>query len=250
MLRVLLTRALLLFSFSRLNKGMQQVEILLVEDDASLGFIIKDNLEMKGWRVDLFADGQSGWDAFKRKKYALCVLDVMLPKMDGFVLAENIRSLNSEVPILFLTARATKDDRIEGFKKGADDYITKPFSIEELQYRVTVFLKRSGTGVSSGTIVKLGAYDFDYANLTLAIASDKTELTQMEADLLKLFCDQKGKLIKREEILKAVWNSDDYFLGRSLDVFISKLRKYLKSDANIEIVNQFGVGFRLDIKGQ
>jgi DNA-binding response OmpR family regulator len=229
---------------------MQQVEILLVEDDASLGFIIKDNLEMKGWKVDLFADGQKGWYAFKQKKYTLCVLDVMLPKIDGFVLAENIRSLNNEVPILFLTARATKYDKIEGFKKGADDYITKPFSIEELQYRVAVFLKRSSTSGTSGTIAKLGAYDFDYSNLTLAIASDKTELTQMEADLLKLFCDQKGKLIKREEILKAVWNSDDYFLGRSLDVFISKLRKYLKADPNIEIVNQFGVGFRLDIKGE
>ena len=227
---------------------MQQVEILLVEDDASLGFIIKDNLEMKGWKVDLFADGQKGWDAFKQKKYTLCVLDVMLPKIDGFVLAENIRSLNSEVPILFLTARATKDDRIEGFRKGADDYITKPFSIEELQYRVAVFLKRSSTGAVAGAVVKLGVYDFDYTNLTLAGAGERTELTQMEADLLKLFCDQKGRLMKREEILKAVWNSDDYFLGRSLDVFISKLRKYLKADPNIEIVNQFGVGFRLDVK--
>jgi DNA-binding response OmpR family regulator len=227
---------------------MQTTEILLVEDDASLGFIIKDNLEMKGWNVDLFADGQKGWDAFKQKKYALCILDVMLPKIDGFALAENIRAINGAVPILFLTARAGKDDRIEGFKKGADDYITKPFSIEELQYRVAVFLKRSSAeGLQTG-LVKIGNYSFDYANLLLTIKDEKTELTKMEGDLLRLFFAQKGKLIKREEILKEVWNSDDYFLGRSLDVFISKLRKYLRGDTNIEIVNQFGVGFRLDVK--
>jgi len=227
---------------------MQQTEILLVEDDASLGFIIKDNLEMKGWKVDLFADGLSGWEAFKKKKYSLCILDVMLPKIDGFVIAENIRAINGAVPILFLTARATKEDKIAGFKKGADDYITKPFSIEELQYRVAVFLKRSGADSGNSNSVKLGNYVFDPVNLTLTIGDQKTELTQMEADLLKLFIAQKGTLIKREEILKTVWNSDDYFLGRSLDVFISKLRKYLKADPNIEIVNQFGVGFRLEVK--
>jgi DNA-binding response OmpR family regulator len=227
---------------------MQTTEILLVEDDASLGFIIKDNLEMKGWNVDLFADGQKGWDAFKQKKYTLCILDVMLPKIDGFALAENIRAINGAVPILFLTARAGKDDRIEGFKKGADDYITKPFSIEELQYRVAVFLKRSSAEASQTGLVKIGNYSFDYANLLLTINNEKTELTKMEGDLLKMFLAQKGKLIKREDILKEVWNSDDYFLGRSLDVFISKLRKYLKADNNIEIVNQFGVGFRLDVK--
>ena len=227
---------------------MQPTEILLLEDDASLGFIIKDNLEMKGWQVDLFADGLNGWEAFKKKKYSLCILDVMLPRIDGFVIAENIRAINGAVPILFLTARVTKEDKITGFKKGADDYITKPFSIEELQYRVAVFLKRSGADVVSSNSVRLGSYVFDAVNLTLAIGEQKTELTQMEADLLKLFIAHKGTLIKREEILKTVWNSDDYFLGRSLDVFISKLRKYLKADPNIEIVNQFGVGFRLEIK--
>ncbi len=224
-----------------------QTEILLVEDDASLGFIIQDNLEMKGWKVDLFADGQAGWEAFRQKKYSLCILDVMLPKIDGFVLAENIRQQNSEVPILFLTARATKEDKISGFKKGADDYITKPFSIEELQYRVAVFLKRSGSIAPQNGVVQLGNYVFDSNNLTLTFDEQKTELTQMEADLLKLFLTHKGKLIKREEILKTVWGSDDVFLGRSLDVFISKLRKYLKADSKIEIVNQFGVGFRLEI---
>jgi DNA-binding response OmpR family regulator len=227
---------------------MQQTEILLVEDDASLGFIIKDNLEMKGWKVDLLTDGESGLQAFQQKKYTLCILDVMLPKKDGFTLAENIRGLNAGIPILFLTARTTKDDKIEGFKRGADDYITKPFSIEELQYRVAVFIKRSTADVSASQVIKLGAYNFDQTNLTLTIAEQKTELTQMEADILKMFCIQKGQLIKREEILKSVWGSDDFFLGRSLDVFISKLRKYLKADPNIEIVNQFGVGFRLEVK--
>ena len=227
---------------------MQQTEILLAEDDASLGFIIKDNLEMKGWKVDLFTDGESAWGAFKDKKYSLCILDVMLPKKDGFALAQNIRAANGEVPILFLTARATKEDKIEGFKKGADDYITKPFSIEELQYRVAVFIKRSNTDASFTQFIKIGEYVFDQTNLTLTTAEQKTELTKKEAEILKMFCLQQGQLIKREEILKAVWGSDDYFLGRSLDVFISKLRKYLKADSNIEIVNQFGVGFRLEIK--
>jgi DNA-binding response OmpR family regulator len=227
---------------------MDSTEILLAEDDSSLGFIIKDNLEMKGWKVDLFTDGESAWKAFKGKKYTLCVLDVMLPKKDGFTLAENIRTINAGVPILFLTARATREDKIEGFKKGADDYITKPFSIEELQYRVAVFIKRSGADASFAQITQLGKFTFDHSNLNLAISGQKIELTRMEADILKMFCLQKGRLIKREEILKTVWGSDDFFLGRSLDVFISKLRKYLKADPNIEIVNQFGVGFRLEIK--
>ena len=228
---------------------METVEILLVEDDASLGFIIKDNLEMKGWKVDLYEDGDKGWLAFQQKKYALCILDVMLPRIDGFTLAHNIRGINLAVPILFLTARATKDDKIEGFKKGADDYITKPFSIEELQYRVAVFIKRNHVAGIPDGIIALGKYRFDHTNLTLFMGDDRTELTQMEADLLKLFCSQNGQLIKREEILKKVWNSDDYFLGRSLDVFISKLRKYLKDDPSVEIVNQFGVGFRLEVRG-
>ena len=227
---------------------MQPTEILLVEDDPSLGFIIQDNLEMKGWKVDLYTDGESGWEAFNQKKYNLCILDVMLPKKDGFTLAENIRVTNHEVPILFLTARVSKEDRIEGFRKGADDYIIKPFSIEELLYRIAVFLKRSSKDVASADLLQLGAFTFDTINLVLHFSGQKTELTQMEADILKMFCMQKGKLIKREEILKTVWGSDDYFLGRSLDVFISKLRKYLKADPNIEIVNQFGVGFRLEIR--
>lgn len=223
---------------------MEKAQLLLVEDDDSLGFIITDNLVMKGYAVDLFTDGENGWKAFKAKKYDLCILDVMLPKKDGFTLIENIRKQNQQVPVLFLTAKAGQKDKLEGFKKGADDYITKPFSIEELIYRVEVFLKRSSKNTSQ-TVFQIGAYTFDAVNLILERENKQTTLTQKEADLLKLFCRNREQLIKRDEILKSVWGNDDYFLGRSLDVFISKLRKYLKEDKNIEIVNQFGIGFRM-----
>lgn len=223
---------------------MEKAQLLLVEDDDSLGFIITDNLVMKGYAVDLFTDGENGWKAFKAKKYDLCILDVMLPKKDGFTLIENIRKQNQQVPVLFLTAKAGQKDKLEGFKKGADDYITKPFSIEELIYRVEVFLKRSSKNTSQ-TVFQIGAYTFNAVNLILEWENKQTTLTQKEADLLKLFCRNREQLIKRDEILKSVWGNDDYFLGRSLDVFISKLRKYLKEDKNIEIVNQFGIGFRM-----
>lgn len=224
---------------------MKKAQLLLVEDDGSLGFIIKDNLEMKGYDVDLLTDGSSGWKAFKEKDYDLCILDVMLPEKDGFALIENIRKQNQQVPVLFLTAKAGQKDKLEGFKRGADDYITKPFSIEELIYRVEVFLKRSGPLNTSQTLFQIGTYKFDAANLFLERKNKQTALTQKEADLLKLFCLSREQLIKRDDILKSVWGSDDYFLGRSLDVFISKLRKYLKEDDTVEIVNQFGIGFRM-----
>jgi DNA-binding response OmpR family regulator len=224
---------------------MHKAHLLLVEDDDSLGFIIKDNLEMKGYAVDLFTDGASGWIAFKAKDYDLCILDVMLPKKDGFTLIESIRKRNLQVPVLFLTAKIAQKDRLEGFKKGGDDYITKPFAIEELIYRVEVFLKRSRNGNTAQDIFQNGSYTIDFSNLILERAEKQITLTQMEADLLKLFCMNREQLIKRNVILKSVWGSDDYFLGRSLDVFISKLRKYLKDDNSIEIVNQFGIGFRM-----
>src|SRR5258706_1589548 len=224
---------------------MEKAQLLLVEDDDSLGFIINDNLEMKGHDVDIFTDGENGWKSFKTKNYALCIFDVMLPRKDGFTLIENIRKQNQQVPVLFLTAKAGQKDKLEGFKKGADDYITKPFSIEELTYRVEVFLKRSSTKNTSQTVFQIGTYRFDAANLILERKNKQTALTQKEADLLKLFYTNREQLIKRDDILKSVWGSDDYFLGRSLDVFISKLRKYLNEDDSIEIVNQFGIGFRM-----
>ncbi len=227
---------------------MKKAKLLLVEDDTSLGFIIKDNLELKGFEVDLLADGDLGWAAYKTNAYDLCILDIMLPKKDGFSLLESIRKQNKHIPVLFLTARASQKDRIEGFRKGADDYIVKPFGIEELIFRVEVFLKRSHITLPDKDLFHIGLYTFDAINLTLCVKSNTITLTQKEADLLKLFCNHKDQLIKREDILKSVWGDDDYFLGRSLDVFVSKLRKYLKEDSSIEIANQFGIGFRLSEK--
>jgi DNA-binding response OmpR family regulator len=227
-----------------------KTKLLVVEDDAALGFIIKDNLELKGWEVDLHADGESAWKAFREQSYAVCLLDIMLPKKDGFALIENIRKVNRQVPVLFLTARAGQKDKLEAFKRGADDYITKPFSMEELFFRIGVFLRRSEVPVSVSDKIQLGSYLFDVSNLLLQGKGEAIRLTQKEVDLLKLFAANREQLLKREDILKAVWGDDDYFLGRSLDVFVSKLRKYLKEDERLEILNQFGVGFRFTEKAR
>lgn len=228
-----------------------KARILLVEDDASLGFVIKDNLEINGLHVTLCADGDTAWETFRQSAFDLCILDVMLPKRDGFTLAQYIRQYNNLVPILFLTAKSMKEDKIAGFKSGGDDYITKPFSIEELLLRIEVFLKRSryaGFKVASPTIFEIGSYTFDYKNLLLSCGGGKKYLTQKEADILQLFCLNPHVTLKREEILNKVWGDDDYFMGRSLDVFITKLRKYLKADHTIEIINLHGVGFKLEVK--
>ena len=223
-------------------------KILLVEDDPGLGFVIKDNLAMKGYEVTLCVDGEEGQRTFLQQPFDLCIVDVMMPKKDGFTLAQNIREKNQHVPILFVTAKSMLEDKIAGFAAGGDDYIVKPFSMEELYLRIEVFLRRSnGQSVMEKTY-SLGDYTFDCGNLTLLHASGPKILTQKEADVLKLLCLYKNKVLKREEILKSVWGTDDYFLGRSLDVFISKLRKYLKDDPAVEIVNYHGVGFRLEVR--
>jgi DNA-binding response OmpR family regulator len=223
-------------------------KILLVEDDPSLGFVIKDNLSVKGYDVMLCRDGEEGHKAFSQNPFRLCILDVMLPRKDGFTLARNIREKNKEVPILFLTAKAMIEDKLEGFKTGADDYITKPFSLDELFYRVEVFLKRTKPApVMENNIVQLGFYQFNYKNLTLSVSPDAVKtLTQKEAEVLRLLYLNRERVLKREEILTSVWGDDDYFMGRSMDVFISKLRKYLKDDPSVQIVNYHGVGFRLE----
>lgn len=225
-------------------------KILLVEDDINLGYVIKDNLEVAGYDVNLCQDGQSGWETFEIEEFNICVLDVMLPKMDGFTLASHIRKKNQQVPILFLTAKAMKEDRINGFILGGDDYITKPFSIEELLLRIEVFLKRSTLQAKQVGVAEtsIGNYAFDFLNLRLSYHGKMTKLTMREAELLKLLCDRRGQIIPREEILKQIWGDDDYFLGRSLDVFISKLRKYLREDPNLAITNYHSVGFKLEIK--
>ena len=230
---------------------MNKRKILLVEDDPNLGFVIKDNLSQKGYDVTLCADGESGSIIFAENIFELCILYVMLPKKDGFSLAQGIRSGNKDIPILFLTAKSMVEDKLKGFQTGADDYITKPFNLDELLCRIEVFLRRSNghATIQEEKIVKIGQFEFDYANLTLQIEDNKKTLTQKEAEVLRLLHVSRGRVLKREEMLKQVWGDDDYFMGRSMDVFISKLRKYLKEDPTVQIVNYHGIGFKLVEKG-
>lgn len=223
-----------------------QAKILLTEDDPNLGFVIKDNLEQRGYSVTLCNNGEEGLNEFNQSSYDLCILDVMMPKKDGFTLAKQIRSQNQQVPILFVTAKSMQEDKIEGFKQGGDDYIVKPFSMEELCLRIEVFLRRSVPAQQNENF-KLGNFQFDCTNFILQHGGGEKTLTQKEAEVLKLLCRNKDRVLKREEILNAVWGNDDYFLGRSMDVFISKLRKYLRDDPRVQIVNYHGVGFRLEV---
>lgn len=230
--------------------NMPKAKILLVEDDLNLGYVIKDNLTVNNFVVTHCDDGEKGFEAFDKEAFDICILDIMLPKRDGFSLAKAIREKDKLIPILFLSAKSLKEDKINGFKLGGDDYITKPFSIEELILRIQVFLKRSKNPLlaTEEKHFEIGKYNFDYSNLLLECPESEKTLTQKEADILRLFCIRKDKILKREDILNSVWGDDDYFLGRSLDVFISKLRKYLSHDSRVEIVNFHGVGFKLEIK--
>lgn len=223
-----------------------QKRILLVEDDPGLGFVIKDNLSMMGYEVTLCADGEEGHRTFYQSPFDLCIFDVMMPRKDGFSLAQTIREKDKNTPILFVTAKSMTEDKIAGFTAGGDDYIVKPFSMEELCLRIEVFLRRSAPPSQKGETFQLGQYSFDSHNFILSNATSSKPLTQKEAEVLKLLCENKDRVLKREEILKAVWGDDDYFMGRSMDVFISKLRKYLKEDPTVQIVNYHGVGFRLE----
>jgi len=226
----------------------EKKKILLVEDDPSLGYVIKDNLYLKGYDVTLCVDGVQGEAVFNTTVFNLCIVDVMLPGKDGFSLARSIRAGNSSVPILFLTAKSMTEDKLTGFQAGADDYITKPFSLEELLCRIEVFLKRGNVqGSVEEKLFPIGHYQFDFSRLLLQYGNVERSLTQKEAEVLKLLYQHKERVLKREEILRSVWGDDDYFMGRSLDVFISKLRKYLRDDPSIQIVNYHGVGFRLEI---
>lgn len=229
---------------------MERKKILLVEDDPSLGFVVKDNLAIKGFDVTLCTDGLTGEQAFHSQPFDLCIFDVMLPKKDGFSLARSVRQNNVDVPILFLTAKAMMEDKLIGFQTGADDYITKPFSLDELFCRIDVFLRRTSStaSVSDDRMFKVGQYEFDPSNLLLKNHASEKTLTQKEAEVLKLLYKNRDRVLKREEILTQIWGNDDYFMGRSMDVFISKLRKYLKDDPAIQIVNYHGVGFRLEIR--
>lgn len=224
-----------------------KTKILLVEDDPNLSEVLTDYLEMLRYEVVFAENGEKGFEAFRKQDVDLCILDVMLPRMDGFMLAEKIRRINKSVPVIFLTARGAMEDRVTGFKAGCDDYISKPFSSEELSLRIEAILRRcspQGTHAESYTI---GKYVFDYRNLELASPAAKITLTQKEAALLKVLCRNMNQLVTRETALTEVWGGDDYFSGRSMDVFITKLRKYLKDDPGVAIVNVHGSGFRLEV---
>ena len=231
------------------NQYQLKKKILYVEDDPNLAFATMDNLEQYDYEIVHAQDGLEALDIFGKEHFDICVLDIMLPKMDGFTLAENIRKSDSQVPILFLTARALQEDKIKGLQLGADDYITKPFSIEELRLRIDVFLRRSKsdkqTAPAKSDSSKIGNYSFDFQKLTLSINGNLHNLTFREAEVLKYLADRPDQVIRRDDLLKAIWGDDDYFMGRSLDVFISRLRKYLSSDADIRIDNIHGVGFRM-----
>lgn len=226
-----------------------KIKILLVEDDTSLGFVISDQLKSDGYQVTLCTDGAEGFKRFNEEKFHLCIFDVMMPKKDGFSLARDIRKINVEIPILFLTAKSMTEDKVEGFKAGGDDYLTKPFSVEELQLRVAALLKRVNIIVEKedDSILSIGNYVFDTVNFTLKHSSFEKTLTKKEAQILKILMKFKNQVVAREVVLNGVWGQDDYFVGRSLDVFITKLRKYLKEDESIQILNIHGIGFKLEI---
>lgn len=228
-------------------------ELLLVEDDEALSFIVKDNLEQNNYQVEVAEDGELALKLFNRNNYDLIILDVMLPKIDGFEVAKAIRKKNEQVPIIFLTARSMTEDKINALTIGADDYISKPFSMEELLLKIKIFLKRSQSHPvpekqDGRKSVNIGKFEFHPEDLTLSIQDNARNLTLKEADLIRFFAENTNKVLSRNEILEKVWGSNDYFLGRSLDVFISRLRKYFKDDPNIKIINLHGIGFRFSVK--
>ncbi|WP_234735183.1 response regulator transcription factor [Tellurirhabdus bombi] len=224
-----------------------KARILYVEDDINLGFVTKDNLELAHFQVEHHINGVAAWEAFNRQPFDLCILDVMLPGSDGFELAQRIRQTDNHVPILFLSALADKDNRLQGLRLGGDDYLTKPFSIEELLLKIGVFLRRCQQrpeASPSGSIVQIGHYLFDRQNLKIQSHNHVETLTHREAEVLSYLLERRNTLVRRDEILKAIWGDNDYFMGRSLDVFISRLRKRLRHDPSIRIENMHGIGFR------
>ncbi|MCK5839707.1 MAG: response regulator transcription factor [Bacteroidales bacterium] len=236
-----------------MEKSKVKARILLVEDDPNLSAVLVDYLEMLGYGAIHAKDGEEGFRVFSNNVFDLCILDIMMPKKDGFALANEIREVNKLIPIIFLTAKGLKEDRIAGFMAGCDDYITKPFSSEELSLRIDAILRRcmimeNEPTVAKDEIFELGKYKFDTANMLLKSSAGSRTLTRKEAALLRLLCLNKNKLLTREEALLNVWGDDDYFIGRSMDVFITKLRKYLKEDENISILNVHGAGFKFEVK--
>lgn len=229
-----------------MNTTDNKLHILLCEDEESLGMLVREYLQAKGYEAELFLDGEAGYKAFMKNKYDMCLLDVMMPRMDGFTLAREIRMVNAEVPIIFLTAKNLKDDILEGFKLGADDYLTKPFSMDELVYRMEAILRRvRGKSQRNVTRYQLGQFTFDTQRQMLTIGEKQTKLTTKESELLTMLCKHANEVLEREQALKTIWIDDNYFTARSMDVYITKLRKLLRDDPAIEINNVHGKGYRL-----
>ncbi|RPH31398.1 MAG: DNA-binding response regulator [Bacteroidales bacterium] len=234
-----------------IKPNTSKLRILLVEDDVNLGFLLVDYLESQGFDVKLYNDGLAGLKGFQMAPYELCIVDIMLPNMDGFTLIEKIKEINARVPIIILSARSMKEDKIKGFAFGVDDYITKPFDEEELLYRIRAIMSRISRELDSKTaeskeVIGIGCYLFDCEKQALALNDSTIRLTIKEANILKILCKSKGRLVKREELMLEIWGNSDYFTGRSLDVFISKLRKYLKNDPNLRITSIPTVGYILE----
>jgi len=229
---------------------MNKYKILVAEDDKNLGFVIQDYLVQNGFNVVLCENGQQALETFSETTFDLCIFDVMMPKLDGFTLAKKIKTADNRMPIIFLTAKEMKEDKLNGFAIGADDYITKPFDIDELIARIHAILKRATSlkQKQHTDFTKIGLYEFDYTNRLLKFGIHEQHLTKREADLLKYLSEHRNTIITRENVLLNIWGTDDYFAGRSMDVFISKIRKYLKKDPNISLNNIHGVGFKFLVK--
>lgn len=224
----------------------KHIKVILAEDDENLGLLLREYLIAKGYDTDLYPDGEAAYKGFQKNHYEVCIFDIMMPKKDGFTLAREIRMINTEIPIIFLTAKNMKEDVIEGFKTGADDYMTKPFSMEELIFRIEAILRRiGGEGDAAQTVFKLGNLTFDSRKQSLSDATESTKLTTKESELLRLLCVNANKVLERNFALKTIWVDDNYFNARSMDVYITKLRKHLKDEEGLEIINVHGKGYKL-----
>jgi len=224
---------------------MEKTRILLVEDDINLGMLLKEYLIAKGYHTEMQTDGVKGLKAFKRGDFDLCILDVMMPEKDGFSLAKDIRILDNDVPFIFLTAKGLKEDILKGFSLGADDYMTKPFSMEELLFRIEVILRRIKNNTQIQDEYSVGKFNFNVKKRLLSTDNNVIKLTTKESDLLRVLCENMNKVLERDYALKAIWRDDNYFNARSMDVYITKLRKHLKEDPSIQIINVHGKGYKL-----
>jgi DNA-binding response OmpR family regulator len=235
---------------SQLLCGMskERLKILLAEDDLNLGVLLLDYLDTEGFEVKLCKDGALALNTIQNQNFDLCLLDVMMPKVDGFTLAKEIRTKDKKIPILFITAKSLKEDKLKGYDLGADDYITKPFDEEELLWKIKAVIRRLPAIKTEANVIAIGKYQFDFNNQSLAIGTKTKRITEKESEILNYLCQHRNKVVKREDLLKDLWGENDYFFGRSLDVFITKIRKYLKEDPNLSIENVFKVGFILNVQ--